>query len=310
LAAVLTEIYLCGVCSGLEILRRHGRGQAAESTGGEEVSSAEEMVGAALAAYDRWQAAHTCTTVAAQSEAAVASVLASVNSVLKPPALGVPQPAWAPGQSSSSSTTTTLTTSAPAGIPGELEAMDELNRAEESAESDLELGRLPPALALADRALSAEESYWGTRDHLRTLPLAALARAVRKLCEGFGQHIQHTEELFELGRTVERRCGQLGVWEAHEPGRGGGEGLPDVAALAEHANRARACAAELEAATVELGGAEVFAAAHGGGSEALAQLEQGVETLRRRRYYLRVISIRPGLLNWLRFTYDFEIGPA
>eukprot|EP01047_Picozoa_sp_COSAG01_P005788 COSAG01_NODE_202_length_22130_cov_167.927239_8_plen_296_part_00 len=295
----MTEIYLCGVCSGQEILRRSGRGQAAESSGGEEVASAEEMVGAALAAYDRWQAAHTCTTVAAQSEAAVASVLASVNSVLKPPpASGAPPSARPPGQSSSSSSTT-RTTLAPAGIPGELEALDELNRAEESAESDLELGRLPPALALADRALSAEESYWGTRDHLRSLPLAALARAVRKLCEGFGQHIQHTEELFELGRTVERRCGQLGVWEAHEPGRGGGEGLPDVAALAEHANRARACAAELEAATVELGGAEVAAAAaHGGGSEAaLAQLEQRVETLRRGRYHLRVISIRTGILN-------------
>ena len=25
-------------------------------------------------------------------------------------------------------------------------------------------------------------------------------------------------------------------------------------------------------------------------------------------YHLRVISIRTGILNWLRFTYDFEIG--
>jgi hypothetical protein len=27
-------------------------------------------------------------------------------------------------------------------------------------------------------------------------------------------------------------------------------------------------------------------------------------------YLLRAISIRTGILNWLRFTYDFEIGSA
>jgi hypothetical protein len=27
-------------------------------------------------------------------------------------------------------------------------------------------------------------------------------------------------------------------------------------------------------------------------------------------YHLRNISIRTGILNWLRFPYDFEIGPA
>jgi hypothetical protein len=50
LEAVLTEIYLCGVCSCREILRRNGRGQAARKRAAEDVMQKVKAQAASKAA--------------------------------------------------------------------------------------------------------------------------------------------------------------------------------------------------------------------------------------------------------------------